>query len=416
MKQLKDIWFIALKDLKLFVLDRTTFFMFVIFPLLFITLFSQLNESVTKDTRLELHVATMEKKSGISRQIIESIRTKKDAKLKPGQPEIIWDRNYKKAKQAVKNKKIDGVLVFPTNFTEAVMMGYGANLKVVADAEAVQTAAALKGLAQGISSQVGAMRTVDNATLGLVVEKGFSSGALEQIGPQVGRIMSQGQNQTGQESFINFKTVQVGKKAADNPSDWVVSGYLVMFVFFAGAQAAEMIVQERQNLTLERLLASSVRKESILGGIFTGGMIKGLLQIFIFWMAGVLIFKADLGEAPIAIILVSVLMVIASAAFGVMLATFVKTKRSASSAAVLASLVFAALGGCWWPLFITPKWMQFMAKITPHAWANSAFNKLMLFSGDFDSVLPEMAALIGFTFLFAIIAVIRFSVSAVDGE
>ncbi len=55
-------------------------------------------------------------------------------------------------------------------------------------------------------------------------------------------------------------------------------------------------------------------------------------------------------------------MVIMSAAFGIMLATLVKTQRSAGSVAVLASLVLAPLRGCWWFLFILPKWMQALAK------------------------------------------------------
>ncbi len=67
------------------------------------------------------------------------------------------------------------------------------------------------------------------------------------------------------------------------------------------------------------------------------------------------------------------MMVFTSAAFGVMLAALVRTTAGASSAAVLASLVLAPVGGCWWPLFVTPEWMQTLARLTPHGWANTAF-------------------------------------------
>jgi ABC-2 type transport system permease protein len=110
--------------------------------------------------------------------------------------------------------------------------------------------------------------------------------------------------------------------------------------------------------------------------------------------------------------LVSVLMTLMASAFGVMLATFVKTERSASSIGVLASLILAPLGGCWWPLYITPQWMQTVSKITPHAWATTAFNKLMIFGGDFSSVVPNMLVLIGFGVVFAVIAVLRFRTEA----
>jgi ABC-2 type transport system permease protein len=186
-----------------------------------------------------------------------------------------------------------------------------------------------------------------------------------------------------------------------------------MFVFFTAALSAERIVRERQNNTLERLLASSVRRESILGGIFTGTAAKGLIQIAIFWVVGILVFNIDIGLSPAAVIILSILMIIMSSAFGIMLATLVKTERSAGSIAVLTSLVLAPLGGCWWPLFILPKWMQALAKITPHGWANTGFNKLMLFGADFGAVVPEMLVLVGFAVVFGIIAVWRFRTSSV---
>ncbi|MDD4876462.1 MAG: ABC transporter permease, partial [Dehalococcoidales bacterium] len=139
---------------------------------------------------------------------------------------------------------------------------------------------------------------------------------------------------------------------------------------------------------------------------------KGLIQILLFWIVGILIFKADLGEAPAAVITLSVLMAIVSAAFAIMLATLVKTQRSASSIAVLASLVMAPLGGCWWPLFILPKWMQTLAKITPHGWATTGLHKLMVFGADFNAVIPEILILISFAVVFGIIAIYRFRTSS----
>jgi ABC-2 type transport system permease protein len=195
---------------------------------------------------------------------------------------------------------------------------------------------------------------------------------------------------------------------AVNPSNWVIPGYLTMFVFFAAAIMAESIVRERKNHTLERLLASSVKRESILGGIFTGAVLRGLVQIVIFWALGLLAFHVDLGYAPGAVILLSFLMVIMSAAFSLMLATLAKTQRSASSLAVITSLVLAPLGGCWWPLFLYPQWLQNMAKVTPHAWATEGFNKLMIYGTGFGAVVPNLIALMVFTAAFSLIAIWRF--------
>jgi ABC-2 type transport system permease protein len=205
----------------------------------------------------------------------------------------------------------------------------------------------------------------------------------------------------------------VGRVEAEEPADYVVPGYLVMFVFMAAASSAEMIVRERRNHTLERLLAASVRRESIVLGTFMGMAAKALVQIVVFWTAGILIFNMRLGQSPGAVILLSLLMAVMSAAFAIMLATLARTERSAASIATVTSLVFAALGGCWWPLFITPRWMQFLAKATPHGWATTGFNKLILFSAEPSAVIPEMLALTAFAVAFGVVAVVRFRTSAV---
>ena len=199
---------------------------------------------------------------------------------------------------------------------------------------------------------------------------------------------------------------------ATNPSSFTIPGYLVMFVFFTAAFSAAQLVRERQNHTLERLLSSLATKTAILGGVYAGTVAKGLIQIAIFWTVGIFVFKMNLGSSPLAVILISILMTLMSSAFGVMLATFVKTERSASSIGVLTSLILAPLGGCWWPLYITPQWMQFVSKITPHAWATTAFNKLLIFGGDFDSVVPNMLVLLGFMAVFGLIAILRFKTEA----
>jgi len=403
MRQLKHIWFIALKDLRLFATDRGALIFFILFPFFFITMFTFMNLGATEDTRLQLHIVSQEAEGGLSYQIIDALETAGDWEI------IVMD--YDEAHQAVEDKEIAGFLAFPADFTEGMMMGAGTELEVVTDAEAIEDRAALYGLTQAIAFRVGSQYVVANATIELLIEQGIiapdDTAAIEQVIQQI--LSGQG---TNGKSFIEYSTEKVGEVEEESASNWVIPGYLVMFVFFGAAIGAETIVRERQNHTLERLLASSVRREAVLGGIFTGTAAKGLIQIALFWVVGILAFNMDMGNSPAAVIILSILMVIMSAAFAIMLATLVKTQRSAGSIAVLASLVLAPLGGCWWPLFILPKWMQALAKITPHGWATTGFNKLMLFGADFGAVVPEMLALVGFAALFAVIALWRFRTSA----
>jgi ABC-2 type transport system permease protein len=268
-------------------------------------------------------------------------------------------------------------------------------------------------VAAGIASQISTGHVIITATAQLMTMNGATPEEIQaEINKITGQLFTAGLQGVGT-NYITSRPEPVGEVEATNPADYVVPGYLVMFVFFAAAISAESIVKERQNHTLERLLATSVKKESILGGIYTGSVIRGLIQIVIFWTVGMLVFKVDMGLSPAAVIILSVLMVIMSSAFALMLATLARTIRSAASLAVITSLLLAPLGGCWWPSFLYPEWLQTAAKITPHAWATLGFNKLMLFGASFGDVWSSMVALVVFTIIFGAVGIWRFRTGAV---
>ncbi len=410
MKQIRNIWFLMVKDLKLFAADKMTLAFALLFPFMFVILFNSIMTGVgTSDTRLEVNLATQEAPGGMSYQMISSMETKDEAALPPGAPKIIWLKDYAQARQDVQDKKLAGFISFPADFSEAVLLGYGTRLEVVYNPSNQQATAALKGMAQGIASEISARQVAQNTAISLLLERELMQpGANGDVMQTIGAIITGQAGGATINPLITFEINDIGDIKAENPANWVIPGYLVMFVFFTAAFAAQQIVKERQNHTLERLLASSATRSAILGGIFASTVAKGLIQITIFWAVGVFVYKMELGAAPAAVFLISLLTILMSSAFGIMLATFVKTERSASSIGVLASLILAPLGGCWWPLFITPHWMQNLAKITPHAWATNAFNKLLVFGGDFNAVKPEIWALIGFALVFGTIAVFRF--------
>ena len=407
------MWFLMVKDLKIFAADRAALIFAILFPFFFIFLFNAVMKVDAGDQRLVINLATREPAGGISYQLLAAMETKDVDNLKPGDFEIVWLKDYDQAKQDVVDKNLDGFIAFPDNFTEAVEMGYVTELEVVYNPNNTQAIAALEGMAQSIASQIATHQVVNNAVIGLLLEKDLASpGSVGDISQAIRAQLTGQTNVIPKPPLISFNTQNIGEVSALSPSSFTIPGYLVMFVFFTAAFSAAQLVKERQNHTLERLLSSSATKTAILGGVYGSTVVKGLIQIAIFWAVGILYFKMDLGLSPLAVILISILMTLMASAFGVMLATFVKTERSASSVGVLTSLILAPLGGCWWPLFITPQWMQSLAKITPHGWATTAFNKLLIFGGDFNSVVPNMLVLAGFGVVFGLIATLRFKTAA----
>ena len=377
---------LSFKDTRLFFKDRFAMGFALLFPILFIVAFSlALGDLGPEDEQLRMAVAT-EEESGFSREVID-VLTVSDA---TGVDE--WDP--KDAGLALHEGRIPGYLLFPVDFTQRIFSGEGTEILVITADGDPETEAVLGGLAHSIGGRIG---TLSLAARGVTELEGLGSLDLVKLG-QLG---------TAPPSIV-FTTEQVGDVESFNATNFTLPGYLTMFLFFAAALGAEAIARERQTQTLERLLSNGVRRSAIVAGKVLASIYRGLIQLAFLWALGIFAFSIDFGVSPVAVIAVSVLMAVASSAFGVMLASLVRTVKSASSAAVLASLTLAPLGGCWWPLFITPDWMQAIGRLTPHGWANDAFNKLMLFGAEGQDVLVHMAALLLFAAAFLAIAVVRF--------
>ena len=384
---LRQAILLATKDTRIFFRDRAAMTFAFLLPFVFVIGFSLALRGAGPDhDPLQFTIATQET-TGISQQALETIVVATDGLAKA--------MEYDDALVAVEAGEIEGFIAFPEDFTQRLLSGEMTWLEVAVGDVQPADEAAMRGFAQEIAARFSEAQT----TLAAVIALGDTEAAAS--------VMSELLSDTSGPA-VEVQVEQVGEIAPFNTSNFVLPGYLTMFVFFTAAMGAEALARERQTHTLERLMANGVRRESLIVGKFLAGGIIGVVQVIVMWVIGALAFNIDLGASPVAVILLSLLMVVASAAFGVLLASFVGNVRTASAAGVLTSLVLAPIGGSWWPLFITPPFMQSLARLTPHGWANGGLNKLMLFGAQSTDVLPEMAALVVFAALFLSVALWRF--------
>lgn len=376
---------LAAKDTRIFFRDWAALAFSFLLPFVFVIGFTLALQGLgPEDERLRLILASQET-DGISLQIVDAITA-------DGQVEGMA---YEEAMAALEAGELSGFVAFPADFTQSFLAGQPATLLVMVEDGALAEEAALRGFAHEMAARFAEAA----ATLSTVSQLGGpeeTAAALAQLLAGAGA------------PAVNLRVEQVGDIEPFNTTNFVLPGYLTMFVFFTAAMGAEALARERQTHTLERLMANGVRRESLILGKFVAGAFIGVVQVSVMWTVGALAFGVALGVSPTAVITLSVLMVLASAAFATMLASFVTSVRAASAVGVLTSLVLAPIGGCWWPLFITPPFMQALARATPHGWANDGLNRLMLFGANFTDVAPGMIALVVFAVLFLSIALWRF--------
>lgn len=389
---LRQAALLAVKDLQIFFRDRIAAFFAFIFPFMFVLGFTlALSGQGPSDDQLQLTIANQDD-GAISRNIIMGL-----AESGGAEGGIVL-RDYAEARAAVEAGELDGFVAFPAGFSNRLLRGQPAPLQLTLAADAGPgPELALRGLAANLAGQVS-----ETLLAGAAVRNLTGNPTAEQ---QVYALAAAGEGRT---PSVQFETAQVGEVEPFNIANVTLPGYLTMFLFFAAAMQAESIARERRSHTLERLLSNGARRESVILGKFLGTAGIGLTQIALMWVVGLLALGVELGASPAAVILLSLLMGLASAAFGVLLGSIVSNQRTASTAGVLISLVLAPLGGCWWPLFITPQWLQQLARLTPHGWANGGFNKLMVFNAGLGDVTAEMAALAAFGAAFLALAWWRF--------
>jgi ABC-2 type transport system permease protein len=188
-----------------------------------------------------------------------------------------------------------------------------------------------------------------------------------------------------------------------------IPGILVMFtILVLLTSSGTMLVQERTQGLLRRLASAPISKAELIAGKWDGRMALAAIQITVALIVGTFLFKMDWGPNLGMVIVVLAAWGGFCASAGLWLGTVAKTEAQAGGLGVLAANALAALGGCWWPIEITPDWMQFVQKLIPTGWTMDALHKLISFQAGPASVLPNIAMLLVAAAMFGWLAVRNF--------
>ncbi len=186
------------------------------------------------------------------------------------------------------------------------------------------------------------------------------------------------------------------------------AGQLITWVFIPLLGLSASLAYERQKGTLRRLLTTPTPKAIFLLGTITGQFFVALLQMLLLVGFGILVMGLNWGHAPTALAAMMVASILAAAALGTTLGTFVKTESQANGLSIMLGMVMALLGGCWYPIELFPAIVQSAVKILPTTWAMQGMLDIVLRGGGLPAVLPAAGVLLGFAAVFFAIGVWRF--------
>ena len=188
-----------------------------------------------------------------------------------------------------------------------------------------------------------------------------------------------------------------------------VPGMLVMFTLLVLlTSSGTMLVQERTQGLLRRLASAPISRGEVLAGKWQGRMVLAAIQVTVALAFGTFLFDMDWGPdiAMVMVLLAAWAGFCASA--GLWLGTVAKTEAQAGGLGVLVANLLAALGGCWWPIEVTPAWMQALQKAIPTGWTMDALHKLISFQAGASSVIPNVLLLSAAAAVLGVLAARRF--------
>jgi ABC-2 type transport system permease protein len=195
--------------------------------------------------------------------------------------------------------------------------------------------------------------------------------------------------------LLRVKIAQAGRRArVPTGFEQAIPGTMVMFTLLVLLTSGSilLVIERRQGL-LRRLASTPLPRGGIVLGKWGGRMALGAIQIAFAMLAGTLFFGMRWGPDLPMLLLVLLAWGALAAALGLLLGNVARTEGQATAVGVLASNVLAALGGCWWPIEVTPRWMQSLALALPTGWAMDALHRLVSFEAGAASAAPHAAVL-----------------------
>ncbi len=394
---MNKIWSIIRKDILIRFTSPVEWMFFLILPILFIFILSG-SIGIPADSRLDL-MTVDQANSPLSASLIAELE--KSSSIKPLMSDL------KNALDSFESRQASSVLIIPKSFTvEALQEGQAElelkqqrnNLNALVQQQAVQTAA----------GRISSVVDIANKSVELAESLQFFANGVER---QTFFDESYAAAQNLMESAPELVTTLEGKTEDSinyDPRANNTAGQMVTWVFIPLIGLSAMFALERTGGTLRRILVTPTSKALYISGTVLGQVLTALLQMAIMVTFGAVVMKINWLHDPLALFLVMLTSVLAAAALGTMLGTFVKTEGQANGLSILIGMVMAMMGGCWYPIELFPPMMRTAAQALPTYWAMNGFLNIAVRGQGLSGVLFESAVLLGFALVFFVIGVWRF--------
>ncbi|RJP61302.1 MAG: hypothetical protein C4541_02035 [Candidatus Auribacter fodinae] len=395
---MKKIFAIAWKDAILRFTSSSELLFFIVLPLIFTFLLAGGTPNGEQDPRIRLLVAD-EANTAISQQIIDELE--RSTAVYP----VLTARD--EAQKEFDERRASTVFIIPAGVDAESLQSGTAEVELLKQPNNINATVVERAVQTAIRRVSSAISAAQNAVSQREAKQPFASDAERQAYFDDSLKLAQDIQADAPERVKAVEAATPDQVEYD-PRANSSAGQLITWVFIPLFGISAMFAYERQQGTLRRVLTTPTRKATYLFGTISGQVLMALVQMTLLILFGILVMKLAWGREPLALSVLLLSAALAAAAFGTTIGTFVKTESQASGLSIMFGMVFALMGGCWYPLELFPTAVQNAVKILPTTWAMQGMLDLVLRGRGLMDILPETGVLLGFAAVFFVIGVWRF--------
>ncbi|MBP1926185.1 ABC-2 type transport system permease protein [Sedimentibacter acidaminivorans] len=313
-----------------------------------------------------------------------------------------------KAMELLNNGEVSAVLLFPDKFIYDMKINLltpfrnNVEIKVITHPDRNIDGQIVKSVIEAYSNAMSSIIIGKNVIIESVMANNISYDSISNMEDTMEKM-----NKLIKDINVNIDNVVVEGKKNISSADYYAVAMMTMFILFAAGQGGRMLLEEKDNLTYQRMIVAGTSSLGILCGKLITIFLIAIFQIVTMIIFSHYALKVQWGN------LNSVILISLSAAFSVAgLGTFIGAISYKAGNYKIANIFesaiiqcMALLGGSFFPIEVLPKIMQNLSFLSINGIALRSYLKVLIGSGTKD-VINNIFILNIIGLLFSILAII----------
>lgn len=305
------------------------------------------------------------------------------------------------------DKKIAAVIILPENFIHDMTINFitpfrnKVSINVVANPEYTMGGQVAEGVMSGFTDRISSIIIAKNVFIEAGLEEDRGKTVFKDIEIIVDEIKNNIENMGANIDYIQLE----GKKPISS-FGYYAAAMATMFMLFAASYGSRTLLEEKDNITYQRMIIAGTSKWKIAAGKFFMVFVFSLLQMTIMILYSSLVFNVSWGNLGL-VVMISICTMFAIAGLGTMIAAATLKAGNYKMSIVFDSIiiqVMALIGGSFVPFEMLPKFMQKLSILSINGIALKSYLKSMMGYG-IGEVKIYLLVLIGLGIVFNSMAV-----------